>query len=238
MADNPDAIIAIATPSAQAVVNATTSIPVVFSAVTEPVEAKLVPKLDGSGTNVTGASDVLPLAPQIDLIKELIPSVKNIGFVYSPGEVNSTVTLRNLKDIAEPQGITIVESPAQKSSDIAMSAQSLVGKVDVIYTSTDNNVINVYEALAKVAKEGKIPLVSSDPSVVERGASVALGVNYHNLGLETGKITARILKGEKAGDIAVYSASELDLMVSKKNAGEQGLSVPQSILDKPKTVVE
>lgn len=166
VADNPDAIIAIATPSAQAVVNATTSIPVVFSAVTEPVEAKLVPKLDGSGTNVTGASDVLPLGPQIDLIKELIPSVKNIGFVYSPGEVNSTVTLRNLKAIAEPQGITIVEAPAQKSSDIAMSAQSLVGKVDVIYTSTDNNVINTYEALGKVAKEGKIPLVSSDPSVV------------------------------------------------------------------------
>ena len=142
--------------------------------------------------------------------------------------MNSTVTLRNLKAIAEPQGITIVEAPAQKSSDIAMSAQSLVGKVDVIYTSTDNNVI----------KEGKIPLVSSDPSVVERGASVALGVNYHGLGLETGKITARILKGEKAGDIAVYSASELDLMVSKKNASEQGLTVPQSILDKAKTVVE
>nr|WP_227514667.1 ABC transporter substrate-binding protein [Moraxella lacunata] len=238
VADNPDAIVAIATPSAQAVVSATTTIPVVFSAVTEPVEAKLVPKLDGSGTNVTGASDVLPLEPQIDLIKELIPSVKNIGFVYSPGEVNSTVTLRNLKAIAEPQGLTIVEAPAQKSSDIAMSAQSLVGKVDVIYTSTDNNVINAYEALAKVAKEGKIPLVSSDPSVVERGASVALGVNYHGLGLETGKITARILKGEKAGDIAVYSASELDLMVSKKNASEQGLSVPQSILDKAKTVVE
>lgn len=237
-ADNPDAIIAIATPTAQAVVSATTTIPVVFSAVTEPVEAKLVSKLDGSGTNVTGASDVLPLEPQVALIKELIPTVKNIGFVYSPGEVNSTVTLKNLKAIAEPQGITIVEAPAQKSSDIAMSAQSLVGKVDVIYTSTDNNVINAYEALAKVAKEAKIPLVSSDPSVVERGASVVLGVNYHQLGIETGKITARIFKGEKAGDIPVYSAKELDLMVSKKNASEQGLSVPQTILDKAKSVAE
>lgn len=238
VADNPDAIIAIATPSAQAVASATTTIPVVFSAVTEPVEAKLVSKLDGSGTNVTGASDVLPLEPQIELIKELIPNVKNIGFVYSPGEVNSTVTLKNLKAISEPQGIQIIEAPAQKSSDISMSAQSLVGKVDVIYTSTDNNVINAYEALTKVAKEAKIPLVSSDPSVVERGASVALGVNYHQLGIETGKITARILKGEKAGDIAVYSAKELDLMVSQKNAKEQGLEVPQSILDKAKNVVE
>lgn len=237
-ADNPDTIIAIATPTAQAVVSATTSVPVVFSAVTEPVEAKLVSKLDGSGTNVTGASDVLPLEPQVALIKELLPNVKNIGFVYSPGEVNSTVTLKNLKAIVQAQGLTIIEAPAQKSSDIAMSAQSLVGKVDVIYTSTDNNVINAYEALAKVAKEGKIPLVSSDPSVIERGASVVLGVNYHQLGIETGKITARIFKGEKAGDIPVYSAKELDLIVNKKNASEQGLTVPQSILDKAQKVIE
>lgn len=237
-ADNPDAIIAIATPSAQAVVSATTTVPVVFSAVTEPVEAKLVSKLDGSGTNVTGASDVLPLEPQVVLIKELLPNVKNIGFVYSPGEVNSTVTLKNLKAVAQAQGVTIVEAPAQKSSDIAMAAQSLVGKVDVIYTSTDNNVVNAYEALAKVAKEGKIPLVSSDPGVIERGASVVLGVNYHQLGIETGKITARIFKGEKAGDIPVYRASELDLFVNKKNASEQGLTVPQSILDKAQKVIE
>lgn len=237
-ADNPDAIIAIATPSAQAVVSATTTVPVVFSAVTEPVEAKLVSKLDGSGTNVTGASDVLPLEPQVVLIKELLPNVKNIGFVYSPGEVNSTVTLKNLKAVAQTQGVTIVEAPAQKSSDIAMAAQSLVGKVDMIYTSTDNNVVNAYEALAKVAKEGKIPLVSSDPGVIDRGASVVLGVNYHQLGIETGKITARIFKGEKAGDIPVYSASELDLFVNKKNASEQGLTVPQSILDKAQKVIE
>ncbi|AKG07358.1 ABC transporter substrate-binding protein [Moraxella bovoculi] len=238
VADNPDAIIAIATPSAQAVVSGTSDIPVIFSAVTEPVEAKLVPKLDGSGTNVTGASDVLPLEPQVDLIKELLPNVKNIGFVYSPGEVNSTVTLKNLKAITSNQGINIVEAPAQKSSDIAMAAQSLAGKVDVIYTSTDNNVINAYEALAQVAKEAKIPLVSSDPSVVERGAAVALGVNYLDLGRETGKITARILKGEKAGDIPVYAAQKLDLFVSKKYAAEQGITVPQSIIDRAQKVAE
>lgn len=238
VADNPDAIVAIATPSAQSVVSSTSDIPVIFSAVTEPVEAKLVPKLDGSGTNVTGASDVLPLEPQIELIKELLPTVKNIGYVYSPGEVNSTVTLKNLKAIAATKGLHIVEVPAQKSSDIAMAAQSLVGKVDVIYTSTDNNVINAYEALAQVAKEAKIPLVSSDPSTVERGATVALGVNYLDLGRETGKITARILKGEKAGSIPVYAAKSLDLLVNKKYAAEQGIVVPQSIIGRAKEVFE
>lgn len=238
VAENPDVIIAIATPSAQAIVSNTNTIPVVFSAITDPIEAKLVPKLDGSGTNVTGASDALPLEPQIELIKETIPSVKNIGFVYSPGEVNSTVILKLLKEKATAMGLNIIEAPAQKSGDIAMAAHSLVGKVDVIYTSTDNNVINAYEALAKVAKEAKIPLISSDPSVVERGAAVVLGVNYHQLGTETGKITAKILKGEKPGQIPVYHAKELDLMVNKKSASEQGITIPQSILEKAKKVVE
>ena len=238
VAENPDVIIAIATPSAQAIVSNTNTIPVVFSAITDPLEAKLVPKLDGSGTNVTGASDALPLEPQLELIKEAIPSVKNIGFVYSPGEVNSTVILKLLKEKATAMGLNIIEAPAQKSGDIAMAAHSLVGKVDVIYTSTDNNVINAYEALAKVAKEAKIPLISSDPSVVERGAAVVLGVNYHQLGTETGKITAKILKGEKPGQIPVYHAKELDLMVNKKSASEQGITIPQSILEKAKKVVE
>ena len=238
VAENPDVIIAIATPSAQAIVSNTNTIPVVFSAITDPLEAKLVPKLDGSGTNVTGASDALPLEPQLELIKETIPSVKNIGFVYSPGEVNSTVILKLLKEKATAMGLNIIEAPAQKSGDIAMAAHSLVGKVDVIYTSTDNNVINAYEALAKVAKEAKIPLISSDPSVVERGAAVVLGVNYHQLGTETGKITAKILKGEKPGQIPVYHAKELDLMVNKKSASEQGITIPQSILEKAKKVVE
>lgn len=237
-ADEPNAIIAIATPSAQAVVASTTSIPVVFSAVTDPVEAKLVPKLDGSGTNVTGASDVLPFEPQIELIKEIVPNVKNVGFVYNSGEVNSVVTLKNLKAKLNPMGIKVVEAPAQKSSDIAMAAQSLVGKVDVIYTPTDNNVLSAYEALAKVAKEAKIPLIGSNTDTVERGAIAALGVNYHDLGVETGKITARILKGEKAGEIGVYTAQNLDLYVSPKHAKEQGITLPQSVLDRAKKVVQ
>ncbi|UNU74265.1 ABC transporter substrate-binding protein [Moraxella nasovis] len=237
-ADNPNAIIAIATPSAQAVVAATSEIPVVFSAVTDPVEAKLVSKLEGSGANVTGASDALPLEPQVALIQEILPNVKNVGFVYSPGEVNSVVTLKALKAELAAKGINLVEAPAQKSSDIAMATQSLVGKVDVIYTSTDNNVINAYEALAQVAKEAKIPLISADPNTIERGAAVTLGVNYLDLGRETGKITARILKGEKAGDIPVYLAQSLELGVNAKNAADQGISIPKTVTDRASKVVQ
>ncbi|MDO4427352.1 MAG: ABC transporter substrate-binding protein [Moraxella sp.] len=238
VSDNPDAVLAIATPSAQALVAATSDLPIVFSAVTDPVEAKLVPKLDGSGTNVTGASDALPYEPQIALIQELVPNAKNIGYVYNPGEVNSVVVLKALKEKLAPLGMNVVEAPAQKSSDITLAAQSLVGKVDVIYTSTDNTVISAYEALSQVAKSAKIPLIATEASTVERGAAAALGVNYHDLGKESGKIIARVLRGEKAGEIPVYTATSLDLHVSPKHAQEQGITLSQAVLDRAAKVVE
>ncbi|WP_169391860.1 MULTISPECIES: ABC transporter substrate-binding protein [Psychrobacter] len=238
VADNPDVIVAIATPSAQSVAAATSSIPLVFSAVTDPVEAKLVPKLDGSGTNVTGASDALPYEPQIELMRQIIPNLKNVGYVYSPGEVNSTIILKNLKQKLTPLGINVHEAPAQRSNDIAMAARSLEGKVDMIYTSTDNNVVSAYESLFQIAKESKIPLVASDTSSVERGAVAALGVNYYDLGRETGKIVTKILNGEKAGAIPVYTPQKLDLYVSPKNAQAEGITLSQSIIDNAKEVVK
>ena len=238
VADEPDVIVAIATPSAQSVAAATSTIPMVFSAVTDPVEAKLVPKLDGSGTNVTGASDALPYEPQIELMRQIIPSLKNVGYVYSPGEVNSTITLKNLKEKLSPLGINVLEAPAQRSNDIAMAARSLEGKVDMIYTSTDNNVVSAYESLFQIAKESKIPLIASDTSSVERGAVAALGVNYYDLGRETGKIVGKILNGENAGNIPVYTPQTLDLYVSPKNAKAEGITLPQAVIDKAKEVVE
>ena len=238
VADNSDVIVAIGTPSAQSVAAATSSIPLVFSAVTDPVAAKLVTKLDGSGTNVTGGSDALPYEPQIELMRQIIPSLKNVGYVYSPGEVNSTIILKNLKEKLTPLGINVHEAPAQRSTDIAMAARSLEGKVDMIYTSTDNNVVSAYESLYQVAKESKIPLIASDTSSVERGAIAALGVNYYELGRETGKIVVRILNGEKAGAIPVYTPQNLDLYVSPKHAKEEGITLSQAVIDKAKEVIE
>lgn len=236
--DNPDVIVAIATPSAQSVAAATNTIPLVFSAVTDPVEAKLLNSLDGSGTNVTGASDALPYKPQIELMQQIIPNLKNVGYVYSPGEVNSTIVLKNLETQLQPMGITLHSAPAQKSNDIAMAARSIADKVDVIYTSTDNNVVSAYESLYQVAKESKVPLIASDTGSVERGAIAALGVNYYDLGRETGKLVGRILNGEAPGSIPVYTASSLDLHVSPSHAAEQGITLSQDVLDKAKEVSE
>lgn len=236
VADKPDAIVAIATPSAQSVVAATKDIPVVFSAVTDPVEAKLVPSWEASNTNVTGASDQLPLDPQIDLMKKVVPNLKNLGYVYSPGEVNSTIVLKQLQAKAQPMGINIVAVPAQRSTDIPQAAKSLQGKVDLIYTSLDNNVVSAYESLYQAAKQIKVPLVAADTDSVARGAVAALGVNYNSLGHETGKIVARVFKGEKAGSIKTVTSPQLDLYVSPKHAQEVGITLSDELIKQAKEV--
>ncbi|MGV6989586.1 ABC transporter substrate-binding protein [Testudinibacter sp. P80/BLE/0925] len=235
--DKPDVILAIGTPSAQSVVAATRHIPVVFSAISDPVAAKLVKDWDASGTNVTGASDTLLIQPQIDLIKQLIPNLKKIGYVYSTGEVNSVVVLKQLQEAGKANGFEVVEAPAPRTTDIGTAARSLKGKVDVIYTSTDNNVVSAYEALYKAALDSGIPLIASDTSTVARGAIAALSNNYYILGEETGKMMSRILDGEKAGDIPVKTMDKLDLHLNLKSAKAFGVTVPQSLIDSAKEVI-
>jgi putative ABC transport system substrate-binding protein len=230
VAEKPDAIVAIATPSAQSMVAATTSIPVIFSAVTDPVAAKLVKSWDASGTNVTGASDSLPLDPQIELMKKVVPNLKTVGYVYSPGEVNSTVVLKELEAKLKPMGITVIAAPAQRSTDIPQATRGLQGKVQLIYTSLDNNVVSAYEALYQAAKEIKVPLVASDTGSVARGAVAAMGINYKTLGIETGKIVGRVLKGEAPGSIKPVTLQKLDLYLSPKHAQEVGITLSPALI--------
>ena len=135
--DQPDAIVAIATPSAQAAVAGTKRIPIVFSAVTDPVEGQLTPSWEASGTNVTGVSDVLELGKQMELVKQIVPNAKRIGMVFNPGEANSVAVVTALKEILPQYDLTLVEAAAPRSVDVGTAARSLVGKVDVIYTNTD-----------------------------------------------------------------------------------------------------
>ena len=238
VANKPDAIVGIATPSTQALVATTKLIPIVFTAVTDPVAAKLTPSWDASKTNVTGISDALPLESQIDMMLKIKPDAKNIGYVYSPSEVNSTIVLKQLQVALEKRGMKIIAAPAQRTSDISTAARSLKGKVDLIYTTTDNNVVSAYEALAKVANENKIPLVASDPDSAERGAIAALGMSYYDLGRQAGKIVIRILNGEKPGDIAPQVGNITQLTINKKAAERQGVTLSEEILKSAAKVFE
>jgi len=234
--DAPDVIVAIATPSAQAVVAATRTIPVVFSAITDPVAAKLVKSWEASGTNVTGVSDLSPLDKHIDLIKQVVPAAKRIGVIYSPGEANSVAIVTALKKAAADAGMTVVEAAAARTVDVSTAAQSLVGKVDVIYTPTDNNVVSAFESIVKVAQQAKLPVVAADTATVERGAVAALGLNYYDIGRQTGKIVVRILKGEKPGTIAPETSTNFELVVNPGAAKLQGVTLSDALLKTAKVV--
>lgn len=235
--DNPDVIVAIATPSAQPMVAGTRTIPVVYSAIADPIAAQLVKSWAPSGTNVTGLSHMLDPVKQVDIIRQVVPSAKRVGVVYNPGEANSVSALNSIKAVLEKQGMTLVEAAAPRTVDVAPAAKSLIGKIDVMYTTTDNNVVSTFESLAKVCNDAKIPLIASDTGSVKRGAVAALGVNFYDLGRQTGKIVARILKGEKPGDIASTTSRNLELYVNTSAAQKQGVTLSPEFIKSATKVI-
>ena len=236
--ERPDVIVAIATPSAQAVVAATKDIPVVYSAVTDPVAAKLVKTWDASGSNVTGVSDMSPLEKHLELIKRVVPGAKRVGVIYSPGEANSVSIVESLKKAMAASGMTLVEGAAARTVDVSSAAQSLVGKVDVFYAPTDNNVMSAFEGIVKVAQQAKIPVIAADTDAVARGAAAALGLNYYDIGRQTGKIVVRVLNGEAAGRIASQTSTTFELHVNPGAALKQGVTLPDELVKSAKVVIK
>ncbi len=234
--DKATVIIPISTPSAQPVVAATKTIPIVYSAVTDPVAAKLVKSWEPSGTNVTGVSDHKPMQPQLELAQKLVPNLQSIGYVYSAGEVNSAIVLEELKEVAVKAGIKVVPVAVQRSADIGTAARSLNGKVQAIYISEDNAVVSAYEALHKAALEIKVPVIASDSDTVKRGALAAYAVNQYDIGVETGKVAARILKGEKAGNIPTHEVSKMSLSLNQQTAKEFGMIISDSLKAEAKEI--
>lgn len=236
--DEPDVIVAIATPSAQAAAAATQDIPVVFSAVTDPVGAKLVTNMDKPGANITGVSDMLAIDQQLDLMKEIMPGLKTIGVPFNPGEANAASLVEALKDIAPTRGLTVVTAAANKSSDVMGATQSLVGKVDAFYTLTDNTIVTALESVIKVGIDNQVPVFAADTDSVGRGAIAALGFDYYDVGRQTGAVVVRILNGEKPGAIAARRASASNLYVNPKAAAAMGITLPEAVVARASKVIE
>lgn len=236
--ESPNVIVPIATPSAQAVVAATRDIPIVFTATSDPVGSQLVKTMEKPGGNVTGISDMSPVADHVALIKEIFPDVKKIGFLYNSGEANSISSLAALKEAAEKENIEVVESAATKSAEVKGAAQALVGRADVMYVPTDNTIVSALESAITVAEEAKLPLFTADTDSVARGAMAALGFNYYDVGKQTGEVVVRVLKGEKPGDIDVEVAKGTDLVVNLGAAKKMGVEIPQSVIDRATSKID
>ncbi|MAL98398.1 ABC transporter substrate-binding protein [Hydrocarboniclastica marina] len=236
--DKPDVIVAIATPSAQTVAAVARSVPVVFSAVTDPVSAKLVSSSELPGANITGVSDQLPMARHMDMILEAVPGAKTIGTVYSPGEANAVALVEALEAELSARGIKLEKAAATKSSEVLAAARSLAGKVDAIFLTTDNTVITAAEAVIQLGYRAKIPVFAADTDTVARGAAAALGFNYYDVGRQTGAMVVRILEGAEPATMPVEVPEKLSLHVNPASAERMGLTLPQPLIDRADKVIQ
>jgi len=232
--DQVDLILAIATPAAQAAATAAdgSGIPVLFTAVTDPVAAELVNSWDAPGVNVTGTSDLNPVEDQIELIQKIVPDVKTIGVIYNQGEKNSVVQVEMVKNKVEEMGLQLQEATVTNTSEVAQAAQSLVGKVEAIYVPTDNTVVDALPSVLQVAEEHNIPVIAGEGNSVESGAVATVGIDYFTLGFETGKMAARVLEGEDPATMAVVKGMDLGVTYTVNTAAAErmGVEIPSDIL--------
>ena len=233
----------IATPTSQAVVKTIKNIPVVFSSVTDPVDAGLVPKTSPpgtkSGTNVTGVSDRWPIHLQFEMYTKFIPKAKKWGTIYNAGDANSMVHIKEMKESAKKLGVELIEATISTSAETMQAAQSLAGKgVQAINITSDNTAVSAFEAIVKVCNEKKIPLFAGDVDSVPRGAIAAYGLDYFLIGESAGKKAVQILKGKKAGEVPWGPAEKFGLVVSEKAAKAQGMVIPPDLLKKADKVIK
>jgi putative ABC transport system substrate-binding protein len=239
--DAPDVIVAITTPTSQAMAAATKDIPIVFVTVTDPIKAKLIPQFKAPGGNVTGVSDAAPIAEQLKLFKQLVPALKKIGFIYNPGLDSSKATLGWMQEQTKPLGIEVVESPAPTTNEVIPAARKLAGNVDAIYIPNDTTVVAALETVVKVGQETKTPVFTGETRGVERGAVASVGLNYIEVGKLAGYMVAEILKGKKPGEIDSLIAYEtlpnFNVVVNKSAAESMGVKIPDAVLSRASKVV-
>jgi len=237
----PDLIVPITTPCAQTVVAAAegTDIPIVFSLVTDPVAAGLVPSWTEAAPYVTGVSDWVDIPTQVDFILEIVPDCKNLGLIYNAGEVNSVVQAEILNEVAPDYGLTIVEATAASTADVYAAAMSLVGRVDAVLMPTDNTIFSAIDSVIKVAEENDIPFFASSIQPVNSGAIAAVGIDPYLIGKQTAEMVARILRGEATpADITPAKSKYLVTAVNPAAAERMGITIPQAAIDKADIVVE
>ncbi|MEA4827811.1 ABC transporter substrate binding protein [Clostridium sp. JNZ J1-5] len=231
--DKVDLILAIATPSAQAAYNATqksnANIPILITAVTDPVKAGLVKSLDKPGTNVTGTSDALPIEGQFELIKKLLPQAKNIGILYNTSETNSALQVEDAKKAAPNFGYQIITSGVTSSNEIPQALSSILDKIDVLYIPTDNMIAAAAPTITKTCYSKKVAVIGSEAGQVKAGAVATAGIDYFKLGYETGLKAVEIIQGKKPEEIPVTFLKETKIVINEDAVKKLNIKVPDDM---------
>lgn len=227
-----DLIYAIATPAAQTMANVTKDIPIIGSAITDYEAAKLVKSNDAPGANLTGTSDMNPIKEQIDLLLKIAPNTKTIGCIYTSSEVNSEIQYKLMKEYAESKGLKVEAATISTVNDIQQAAQSLVGKVDAFYEPTDNIIASAIPTLLAVTDPAKKPVICGEANMVKAGGLATYGVDYYQLGRQSGEMAADILEGKaKPESMPIQFAKNLKAVFNEKSAAALGLTIPAELLE-------
>ncbi|NMM62382.1 ABC transporter substrate-binding protein [Clostridium sp. P21] len=236
VSNKKDLILAIATPAAQAAYNSTKDIPILITAVTDPVKSGLTKSMDKPGTNVTGTSDALPMDKQFELIKKLSPNCKKIGVLYNTSEANSEFQVKLAKEQAGKMNLEIVPVGITSSNEIAQALSTLLSKVDVLYTPTDNLVASSMSIISSKCIEKKIPIIGAEKAHVEAGALATEGIDYYKLGFQTGLMAVDIINGKKTADMPVQTLKETKLTINENTAQKLGITIPDDLKSKAEIV--
>ncbi len=235
-----DVAVGISTPSAQACANAMKNIPVVFSAVTDPMGASLIERMGKNSGNVCGISDMTPVRTQIRLMKLVMPQSQSVGIVYNSSEANSVSIRNSAKETCDELGMELVEIIGSNTSEMINALNAVVSSVDFIYIGTDNTAASSIAAIGKSAKNAGVPIMAGDIDVARGGGVIGFGFDYYNAGLETGEIVYQLLTGVPVSEIEsrLISADSLILYVDLDLAEDIGLEVPENVLSRANIVVE
>ena len=231
-------LIGIATPAAQGLANATTELPIIMGAVTDPVGANLVTDLKNPGGNITGVSDQTPVADTVSLIKEITPDAKTIGVLYSSNEDNSKIQVAEFKAAAEEAGYTVLEYAVASSNELASTVEVASSKVDAFFTPVDNTVASAFSTVVSVANKSKTPIFTSVEDMVEGGGIASVTLNQYDLGVATGKMAAKILDGANPADTPVQIFNEGTVVVNQKVAKELGITLSDDVINQASKVIE
>ncbi|HFI2439002.1 TPA: tryptophan ABC transporter substrate-binding protein [Streptococcus suis] len=231
-------LIGIATPAAQGLANATTELPIIMGAVTDPVGANLVKDLKHPGGNITGVSDQTPVADAVSLIKEITPDAKTIGILYSSNEDNSKIQVAEFKAAAEEAGYTVLEYAVASSNELASTVEVATSKTDVLFTPVDNTVASAFSTVVSVANKTKTPIFTSVEDMVEGGGIASVTLSQYDLGVATGKMAAKILDGANPGDTPVQIFNEGTVVVNQKVAKELGITLSDDVINQASKVIE
>ncbi|HEL1759911.1 TPA: ABC transporter substrate-binding protein [Streptococcus suis] len=231
-------LIGIATPAAQGLANATTELPIIMGAVTDPVGANLVTDLKKPGGNITGVSDQTPVEDAVSLIKEITPDAKTIGVLYSSNEDNSKIQVAEFKAAAEEAGYTVLEYAVASSNEIAATVEVASSKADVLFTPVDNTVASAFSTVVSVANKTKTPIFTSVEDMVKGGGIASVTLSQYDLGVATGKMAAKILDGANPEDTPVQIFNEGTVVVNQKVAKELGITLSDDVISKASKVIE